>query len=160
MVELLVAIVASSFVVFVVLYMWNNINRHMATSKSKTQLEAEANRLGDLLTNTIRRSPEILEFDEQSITIINPNDTDTVTYSFADTSIYINETPLTFNIPSTKVTYFLIKDLNEGTGIAERHVLLNIDLKIENNLGDTASIRNSIQITRKSQVTSSESSWP
>ena len=111
LVELLVAMVVGSIVLFGVFYSWTTINAYVAKSKYKTELESETNRIGSLVASRIRKSPQILDWSENRVQMISPIGADTLDYYFNQNDLLLNGQPVQILVRDAKVKVFTLKIL-------------------------------------------------
>jgi prepilin-type N-terminal cleavage/methylation domain-containing protein len=159
-VELMVAIVVSSLVLFTVFYTWNHINAHIAKSKNRTQLEKETDRIGSQIIAQIRKSSEIISWNDSRIEFVNQNGTDTIIYYYTQENLLRNGDTVKTLIPDAKIKDFHLKNMNELQSENEKSTLLNLTLTIMNRASDTATTNYNVQINQNSKKSNSgENNW-
>jgi hypothetical protein len=154
LVELMVAMVVASIALAIVFYMWNTINRHVAVSRYKTQLETETNRLGSLIVNQIRRSPSIIQWNNHRIQMVHHNGSDTLDYYFDESGLLVNGSNVKLLVADSRVSNFELSDSNEISGIQDRSLFLVFTLSLVGREKDTATVHHAIHITQS--VTNNE----
>jgi len=148
LVELMVAMVVASIALAIVFYMWNTINRHVAVSSYKTQLETEANRVGLLIVNQIRRSPSIIQWNNHRIQMVHHNGSDTLDYYFNESSLLLNGKKVSLLVHDANVLGFELSDSNEIAGIQGRSLFLVFTLSLVGRDEDTATVHHAIHIAQ------------
>jgi hypothetical protein len=109
-------------------------------------LESETQRIGKQIISEIRRSPEILLWNTNTISFISAINKDTVTYSFEDGILLRNHEPVHPNAYSAKVTTFSLSQTSDiGTaGISDK--LLELNIGISNLFNDSSSTRMKVTV--------------
>ncbi len=159
-VELMVAIVVSSLVLFTVFYTWNHINAHIAKSKNRTQLEKETDRIGSQIIAQIRKSSEIISWNDSRIEFINQNGTDTIVYYYTQENLLRNGDTVRTLIPDAKIMNFRLADMNEIQSENKKSTLLDLTITIKNRASDTATTHYNVQINQDSRKSNgSENYW-
>jgi prepilin-type N-terminal cleavage/methylation domain-containing protein len=148
LIELMVAMVVASIALAIVFYMWNTINHHVAVSRYKTQLETEVNRLGLLIVNQIRRSPSIIQWNNNRIQMVHHNGSDTLDYYFDESGLLLNGNKVNLLVPQTRVSGFELSDSNEISGIQDRSLFLVFTLTLVGREKDTAMVHHAIHIAQ------------
>lgn len=157
LVELTIAVAIATIVIMIVFYAWNSLNKHMGSSKHRTQIETEANRIGDMVSSHIRRSSAVLAWDESSISLINPNGTDTFNYYYRADTLYRNGTSLPVLVNDAKISSFTINNQNANLPGNENSLLLDISLTLSSPSGDSASAHFTVQLSGPTQKGTIES---
>jgi prepilin-type N-terminal cleavage/methylation domain-containing protein len=148
LVELMVAMVVASIALAIVFYMWNTINKHVAVSRYKTQLETETNRLGLLIVNQIRRSPSIIQWNSNRIKMVHHNGSDTLDYYFNESGLLLNGNKVNLLVPYASVSGFEFRDSNEIAGILDGALFLVFTLSLVGRERDTATVHHAIHIAQ------------
>ena len=148
LIELLVAMVVGSIVLFAVFYTWNHINAHIGKSKYKTELENETTRIGSLVASRIRKSPQILEWSENRIQMLNSIGADTFDYYFNQEDLLFNGQPVQILAGGAKVNEFSLKNLNEVSISSENSLLLELSLTIIGRENDSATVHYTMQLSQ------------
>jgi|GEM_PF-2321179 len=149
LIELMIAMLVASIVLYTVIYTWNNINLHVARSKFRTQLETETNRIGIQIVSQIRRSQSILEWDDHHIRFLNAAGTDTIDYYYDGMNLLLNGKSVTILLSKSNVSNFEFKNLNEQAGNGDNSILLNLTLTITGMNNDSATVNHTVQISQK-----------
>lgn len=148
-VELLTAMVVASIAVYILLYMWNNINLHVADSKYRTELELETTRIGDQIALQMQKSRNILEWDDHRILMLNAAGTDTIHYNYYRDTLFLNGKPLGILVKRTRVAVFELKNLNDYVYENSDALLLNLTLTIVGREKDSLTVNRKVQISQK-----------
>lgn len=148
LVELMVAMIVASIALVIIFYMWNTINRHVAVSRYKTQLETEANRLGLLIVNQIRKSPSIIQWSSHRIAMVHHNGSDTLDYYFNDSDLLLNGNKVNLLVSDTRVSVFGFSDSNEIAGTQGTSLFLVFTLSLIGREKDTATVHHTIHIAQ------------
>jgi prepilin-type N-terminal cleavage/methylation domain-containing protein len=159
LIELTVAMVVSSILLFTVFYTWNHIDKYINKSKHSTMLEKETERLGSMIASQIRRSSEIILWDENRIDMLNPNGSDTLSYYFNKENLLLNNDTVRVLVPDAKVKQFKLIDLDETQGKDKKSMLLDLTLSIESRVGDSASSHHTIQLSQTPPQNSTGNNW-
>jgi prepilin-type N-terminal cleavage/methylation domain-containing protein len=159
LVELLVAMVVGSIVLFGVFYSWTTINTYVAKSKYKTELESETNRIGSLVASRIRKSPQILEWSENRVQMISPAGADTLDYYFNQNDLLLNGQPVQILVHDAKVKVFALNNLNEVLSNSDNSLLLDFIFTIEGRESDSATVHYTIQLSQTSKKNEGSGAW-
>ena len=159
LIELIIAMTVASIALIGVFFTWNYINTHIFNSEHRTQVETETDRIGSMVASQIRKSPQIIEWNESRIELINPNGSDTSIYYFNQGNLLLNGDTVKVLAPDAKVKVFKIKDLNENQGGDEKSMLLDLTLSIESRGRDSATSHHTIQLTQNSPKSTTENKW-
>jgi type II secretory pathway pseudopilin PulG len=131
LVELMVAVVLSGIVISAVFMSWSYLNSHIAIQKRKGFIGEETKRLAHMVAMHTRRSPHVLNWNKNSITVLNPDTKDTLRYTYRDEELLLNDNPLQIRIPNTHVSSFTLSSVDQGNIIhATRHLLLEIEVVV------------------------------
>jgi hypothetical protein len=158
-VELLVAMVVGSLVLFGVFYSWTTINGYVAKSKYKTELENETNRIGSLVASRIRKSPQILQWSENRVQMVSPVGADTLDYYFNQNDLLLNGQPVQILVRDAKVKEFALKDLNDVLSGSENSILLDFKFTITGRESDSATIHYTIQLSGAVKKNEDSGAW-
>jgi prepilin-type N-terminal cleavage/methylation domain-containing protein len=151
LVELLVAMVVGSIVLFGVFYSWTTINSYVAKSRYRTELESETNRIGTLVASQMRKSPQILDWSEHRVQMISPVGADTLDYYFNQDDLLLNGQAVQILVRDAKVKMFTLNNLNEALNGSENSLLLDLVFTIEGR-SDSATVHYTIQLSQSTKI--------
>jgi len=133
--ELIIAISMASIVITCVYFTWNSLNRHIAAQKRKAELSYEINWASQQIISQIRRS-RIVYWNEHEIML--ETEKDSVHYEF-DSGLLKNKKPFQLAYKGIKITEFNFKETESSTHESQ-YSMIEMKMKAENALGDTASV--------------------
>lgn len=139
LVELLVAIVMTSFVVASVFFSWNRINTHISKQRRQSLFLSDITTFANSLAIQVRTSPKIIYYDETTIEFIPRHQDTPVRYQFSYDELLKNDQPVRLSSQGAIITDFLI----ESDAYYEEDlpmILLNLTIHAENSFGDTHEI--------------------
>lgn len=159
LIELTIAMVASSILLFTIFYTWGYIDKYTNKSKHRTMIEKETERIGSTIASQIRRSTEIIFWDENRIEMVNPNGSDTLAYYFDHEKLLLNNDTVRVLVNDAKVKQFKLMDIDYNEGKEKKSMLLDLTLSVESKGGDSASSHHIIQLSQTPQQKSIEGNW-
>jgi type II secretory pathway pseudopilin PulG len=146
LIELIVALAMSLIVMTIVFLSWNNISRHILVHKRKGELQTETQRLATALTNQIRKSPKILHWSANSITLLSGNGTDTVHYSYNGYELKRNGATISPSTPRSRITTFEFQKEFGADAMEVSDILLEFTFGMEDEFENSLEITHSIKI--------------
>jgi len=111
--ELMVVISISAIVFALVFSSWNYLNKHIYHYESKGELRNETFRVAEEITLKLRKTPGVLRFTQNSLTLIDQNGGDTLEYGFDGERLTKNGTPVYFGVRGGDITSFDLRGLTE-----------------------------------------------
>jgi len=110
----LMAVISISAIVFTLVFSsWNYLNKHIYHYESKGDLRNETSRIAEEITLKLRRTPGVLYFTPNSLTLLDQNGSDTLEYEFDGERFTRNGTPVYFGVRGGSITSFTLRDLTE-----------------------------------------------
>ncbi len=140
-VELMIALVLSGFVMTMVFYSWKYISDHTFRQQRKTLFQTEADRIAQTIISQIRKSPEVLRMTPTSISFLSPGSLDTIAYEFINGSFRRNETEIWSNDRSARIAQFSIEKENPSLVIdTSNSVPILVTMVFQDRFGNTSTI--------------------
>lgn len=130
--ELMIALVLSGFVISTMFFAWKYISKHTITQQKKSFFQVEADRIVQSIAQQIRRSPEVMKLTSNSITVLSPGGRDTIVYEFTNGSLRKNNVEVWNDDRSAWITQFSIEKENSELGIdtsSSMTILLTVGLQ-------------------------------
>jgi prepilin-type N-terminal cleavage/methylation domain-containing protein len=115
-VELMIALVLSGFVMTMVFYSWNYISNHTITQQRRALFQTEADRIAQTIVFQIRKSPEVLRIASTSIAFLSPDGVDTIVYEFVNGSFRKNNRELWSSDHDARIIQFSIEQERSSPG--------------------------------------------
>jgi type II secretory pathway pseudopilin PulG len=113
-IELIIALVLSGFVITMMFQSWKYISNHLLRQQQKTLFQTEAGRIAQTILLQIRKSPEVVKVTSTSIVFLSHTSRDTVTYEFAYGAFLKNDTALWCDDRHARIDRFSIEKENAG----------------------------------------------
>ena len=129
LVELMIALVLSGFVMTMVFYSWKYISNHTVTQQRKAMFQTEADRIAQTIAQQIRKSPEVMSIASTSIRFLLPGGADTVAYEFENGSFQKNGAALWQDNGRARICQFdIVKEASslEADTLTSMTILLTI----------------------------------
>jgi prepilin-type N-terminal cleavage/methylation domain-containing protein len=114
LIELMIALILSGFVMTMVFYSWKYISDHTIMQQRKALFQAEAERIAQLIVLQIRKSPEVVRTAHSSIAFLSPTGLDTIVYEFMNGSFRKNGLELWSSDRDARITQFSIETEHAG----------------------------------------------
>jgi len=112
--ELMVVIFISSIVFTLVFTSWDYLNRHVLYHESRGNIRNETSRVADEIALKLRRTPGVLWYTPNSITLLEQDSGDTLEYAFDGKNMTKNGTPIPFMVHGGNITSFFLHDMSTG----------------------------------------------
>lgn len=154
LIELIVAVFLSSFVIGLAFYAWAGIIKHNGRSERRAILANETQLvLGAICTN-LARSPKILYLSRDEARFVSATTGDTITYRFTGESILKNGENLLAVSDKACIRHFAIAKVSTENPLA-RQILVKLALTVGNASGDTCALQSQITIQSPDDASSS-----
>jgi hypothetical protein len=156
LVELMVALLLSTIVIFAIFLAWSSLSRHLTVQSRRTRLETESQRIGRDIVSDIRRAPAILSIGQSSISLTSDRRSDTITYerNSYPGELLCNGKPLTLLAPDAKVTIFSLAQESGSAFASDSGVLLTVRVGLTDDFGDSSVYSYKVSIRQPPQNTS------
>jgi prepilin-type N-terminal cleavage/methylation domain-containing protein len=136
-VELMIALTLSGFVMSMVFYSWNYISHYTVTQQRKAMFQNEADRIAQLMVAQIRKSPKVVLKSDRSVVLLSPNGLDSIAYEYTEESFKKNNTEIWGDSNSARITQFLIKKEDPGIDIdSAKSVMLLLTIGFKDRFGN------------------------
>lgn len=139
LIELIVAVSMAAVAITVVYFSWNFITVHTSKRTRYALLQSETNRIAHSIVSQIRRTPELIHWDEHQVVFIGPQNSDTIHYSYDGTGLVQNGRPLPIVTNGARIVEFKLRDSSEGTDDS-KHLFLELSLVMVCDQSDTSRI--------------------
>ncbi|MBD3314614.1 MAG: hypothetical protein GF344_02395 [Chitinivibrionales bacterium] len=94
-IELAIAMSISAVLIGLVYASWTYVTSHSIDGRRKTIFTNEARRLAEHLASQVRNSPKVLTWYTNSLTLVSPENGDTIYYEFFNETLFRNDTAVT-----------------------------------------------------------------
>jgi prepilin-type N-terminal cleavage/methylation domain-containing protein len=136
-VELLIALTLSGFVMSMVFYSWNYISHYTVTQQRKALFQSEANRIAQLIVAQIRKSPKVVLKSEMSVIFLSQSGLDTIAYEWTSETLKKNNVEIWCDSNSARLTQFSIKKEDPGIDIdSTKSTMLLLTIGFKDRFGD------------------------
>jgi prepilin-type N-terminal cleavage/methylation domain-containing protein len=151
--ELMVSISISAIVIALALSSWSYLNKHTLYQENKGTLRNETARIADEITLKLRRTPGLLTFTQNSVSLIDPSGNDTLEYAFDGMRLTRNGAPMHFGVIDGGITSF---DLRNAAAGASEYLLLEVTISAKDKYDNRDTCRFVVNVKSRNSAVFSE----
>jgi hypothetical protein len=147
LIELIVAIAVSAVVVATTLAAWTALQKHISSQNRRAALDYEARRLVVMLADQARKSPRVLHWHENGITLIAATNGDTLSWEYSWQELSRNGEPFQLREGLKVVDFFLETD--NGDYLApDAPMVVRFNVRLENGRGESTAAQSAAAIRK------------
>jgi hypothetical protein len=154
LVELLVSLFLSSFVIGLVFYAWVGIIKHNGRSERRAILVNETQRILGTISMDLAKSPKILYLARDEVRFVSAASGDTISYKYEGEAILKNGARLSTISDSAFIRQFAIIKESSANPYAKQ-AMIKLSITLGNAVGDTSSLQSQVTIQVPEEVSSS-----
>ena len=94
LIEILVAVSLGVLIIGMAFGFWNFVNRHTITQTQKSSLLSESHRIGRQISDQLRQSTGVIEWDREHVVYVSGKTGDTVNLVYTDNCLMQNDLPI------------------------------------------------------------------
>ncbi|MBD3419390.1 MAG: hypothetical protein GF398_04655 [Chitinivibrionales bacterium] len=144
--ELVMAVSMSMLAVAVIFAAWRYFSVHTISNQRTSTFNVEVDRLAKSLAGRVRRSPEILAWNESGIAFIDRHTNDTVALAFYNDSLYFAEKTVKLASHGAGIVKFEIEKVSEDKLLETANLLLKFALGVEDGYSNTSEISVNVMV--------------
>jgi len=157
LIELITGMVISTLILSMLILSWRLMTRQISGGRRKTMLESELSRFSRGLVGQIERSPAVINWDENGISFVHRRTLDTLSYRFYNDAFTRNEVPVTFIVPTMRITDFTFSSEESTFGSAGTEILITLVVAAADDFDNRARFDHTIMITHPGEDPASSS---